>query len=118
MPGRNLSSQGLKVVNSMTGFGRGEHSDNGLHATVEIRSVNHRFREIAVRIPRAYLLMEEKIKNQIEGQVARGHLDVFVNIEDQREKKRNVKLDKELVLAYDKCPFPLGLFCEHSFPAQ
>jgi uncharacterized protein (TIGR00255 family) len=82
------------VVNSMTGFGRGEHSDNGLHATVEIRSVNHRFREIAVRIPRAYLLMEEKIKNQIEGQVARGHLDVFVNIEDQREKKRNVKLER------------------------
>jgi uncharacterized protein (TIGR00255 family) len=91
------------VVNSMTGFGRGEHSDNGLHATVEIRSVNHRFREITVRMPRTYLQLEEKIKKMVEEKVVRGHLDIFVKIEDNREKKRNIKLDKELVLAYDKC---------------
>jgi len=62
MPGEIYRVRGLKVVNSMDGFwSGGEHSDNGLHATVEIRSVNHRFREIAVRdSPAAYLLMEEK----------------------------------------------------------
>ncbi|HHV34683.1 MAG TPA: YicC family protein [Syntrophomonadaceae bacterium] len=90
------------MVNSMTGFGRGEYGDNDVHATVEIRSVNHRFREITVRIPRVYLSLEEKIKKQVEEKVARGHLDIFVKIEDHREKKRNVKLDKELLLAYDK----------------
>lgn len=91
------------MIKSMTGFGRGEYGDNGLHATVEIRSVNHRFREIAVRIPHAYLILEATIKNQVEEKVARGHLDIFVKIEDYREKKRKVKLDKDLVLAYDKC---------------
>lgn len=91
------------VINSMTGFGRGEYGDNGLHATVEIRSVNHRFCEISVRIPRAFLLLEERIKNQVQEEVARGHLDIYVNIEDHREKKRNIKLDKELVLAYYNC---------------
>jgi len=91
------------VIKSMTGFGRGEYGENGLQATVEIRSVNHRFREITVKIQRAYLLLEERIKSQVQEEVARGHLDVFIKIEDRREKKRNVKLDKELVLAYYNC---------------
>ncbi|HAF18114.1 MAG: YicC/YloC family endoribonuclease [Thermacetogeniaceae bacterium] len=91
------------MIKSMTGFGRGECDVNGLHAVVEIRSVNHRFREITVRISRSYFQLEEKIKSLIQDHVARGHLDVYVNIEDRREKKRNVKLDKELLIAYDKC---------------
>ena len=91
------------MIKSMTGFGRGEYGENGLQATVEIRSVNHRFREITVKIQRAYLLLEERIKSQVQEEVARGRLDVFVKIEDRREKKRNVKLDKELVLAYYNC---------------
>jgi uncharacterized protein (TIGR00255 family) len=91
------------LIKSMTGFGRGEYEDNGLQATVEIRSVNHRFREITVRMPRTYLQLEEKIKKMVEEKVVRGHLDIFVKIEDNREKKRNIKLDKELVLAYYNC---------------
>lgn len=91
------------MIKSMTGFGRGEYEDNGLQATVEIRSVNHRFREITVRMPRIYLQLEEKIKKMVEEKVVRGHLDIFVKIEDNREKKRNIKLDKELVLAYYNC---------------
>ncbi|MFY9271920.1 MAG: YicC/YloC family endoribonuclease [Thermacetogeniaceae bacterium] len=91
------------MIKSMTGFGRGECDLNGLHAVVEIRSVNHRFREVTVRISRSYFQLEERIKSLIHDHVARGHLDVYVNIEDRREKKRNVKLDKELLIAYDKC---------------
>ncbi len=94
---------GKKVIKSMTGFGRGESDLNGLRAVVEIRSVNHRFREITVRISRSYFQLEERIKSLINDHVVRGHLDVYVNIEDRREKKRNVKLDKELLIAYDKC---------------
>ncbi len=91
------------MINSMTGFGRGDYEEQGLHITVEIRSVNHRFREMSVRIARSYLMLEERFKSFVQEKVARGHLDIFVNIEDRRAKKRNVKLDKELVLAYDKC---------------
>lgn len=94
---------GRTVLKSMTGFGRGEYEEAGLHATVEIRSVNHRFSEIVVRISRPYLLLEERIKNKVQTDIARGHLDIYVNIENRREKKRNVKLDKELVVAYYNC---------------
>lgn len=96
------------MIKSMTGFGRGEHEDNGLQALVEIRSVNHRFCEMNIRIPRIYLPLEEKIKKIVEEKVARGHLDIFVKIEDNREKKRNIKLDRGLVVAYYNCLKEMG----------
>jgi len=88
------------VLKSMTGFGRGEWEKEGLRATVEIRSVNHRYCEIMTRIARPYLFLEERIKERVQKRIVRGHLDVYVNLEDYREKKRKVKLDKELVMAY------------------
>lgn len=91
------------MLKSMTGFGRGECEENGLKATVEIRSVNHRFCETLVKIGRQYFLLEEKIKERVQKYIVRGHLDIYVNIEDCREKKRNIKLDKELVVAYYNC---------------
>ncbi|KUK31718.1 MAG: Uncharacterized protein XD63_1010 [Thermoanaerobacterales bacterium 50_218] len=84
----------------MTGYGRGEHEENGIRATVEIRSVNHRFLEIAVRLPRTYMGFEERIKKKIQENVARGRLDVYVTIDDNRENKRKIKLDKELAVEY------------------
>ncbi len=91
------------MLKSMTGYGRGEAELAGLQAAVEIRSVNHRFCEVAVRIPRSFIPLEERIKEQVQSQVARGHLDIFVTLVDRRDKKRNVKLDKELVVAYHNC---------------
>jgi uncharacterized protein (TIGR00255 family) len=91
------------MLESMTGYGRGEAEQAGLKATVEIRSVNHRFCEAVVRIARSFIVLEERIKEQVQSQVSRGHLDIFVTFTDNSEKKRNVKLDKELVVAYHKC---------------
>jgi uncharacterized protein (TIGR00255 family) len=90
-------------LNSMTGFGRGEAEVSGLKATVEIRSVNHRFSEVMVRMVRSYFSLEDRIKEQVQKVVVRGHLDIYVNLEDQREKKRIVKLDKDLLVAYYNC---------------
>jgi uncharacterized protein (TIGR00255 family) len=90
-------------LNSMTGFGRGEAEVSGLKATVEIRSVNHRFSEVMVRMARSYFSLEDRIKEQVQKVVVRGHLDIYVNLEDQREKKRIVKLDKDLLVAYYNC---------------
>jgi uncharacterized protein (TIGR00255 family) len=91
------------MLKSMTGYGRGEAEQDGLQATVEIRSVNHRFCEAVVRIARPFIVLEERIKEQVQSQVSRGHLDIFVTFTDNNVKKRNVKLDKELVVAYHKC---------------
>ncbi len=91
------------MLKSMTGYGRGETEQDGLQAVVEIRSVNHRFCEAVVRIARPFMRLEERIKERVLSQVSRGHLDIFVMLTDNNEKKRNVKLDKELVVAYHKC---------------
>lgn len=91
------------MLTSMTGYGRGEAEQDGLQAAVEIRSVNHRFCEVVVRIARQLIPLEERIKEQVQSRVARGHLDIFVTLVDRHEKKRNVKLDKELVVAYHNC---------------
>ncbi len=91
------------MLKSMTGFGSGKVVEAGLKVSVEIRAVNHRFCEIMVRVPRPYMPLEERIKEEVLKRVARGHLDIFVNIEADGEKKRNVKLDKDLVIAYYSC---------------
>lgn len=98
-----LTAAGLDMLISMTGYGRSETEQDGLQAAVEIRSVNHRFCEVVVRIARQYMNLEERVKEQVLSQVSRGHLDIYVTIVDNNEKKRNIKLDKDLLVAYHKC---------------
>lgn len=88
------------MVSSMTGYGRGEASGAGKTVTVEMKSVNHRFLEIMVRLPRLFNVFEEKIKSIIKDHTERGRIDVYINIEETREKKRNLNVDKELAIAY------------------
>lgn len=87
---------------SMTGFGRGEASLNGYKATVEIKSVNHRFLEVVARLPRAYTSLEDRVRKVVQERVQRGRLEVHINTVETEEKKRLVKLDKDLALTYDK----------------
>ncbi|HHW02943.1 MAG TPA: YicC family protein [Thermoanaerobacterales bacterium] len=86
------------MIRSMTGYGRGEQSGK-ISWVVEIRSVNHRFLEIFVKLPRAWLLMEEKIKSFIKGRISRGRVDVFVNMSCEN-LPMNIKFDKSAVRNY------------------
>lgn len=88
------------VLRSMTGYGRGENAAAGKLATVEVKSVNHRFLEVAVRLPRPYALLEDRVRRLVKDRVSRGRVDVFCNVEDEGEKQRQVKLDKALAAAY------------------
>ncbi len=90
------------MVNSMTGYGRGEAEGAGKQITVEVKSVNHRFLEAVVRLPRQYSPLEEKIKRVVQDKVSRGRVEVYLNFAESGEKKRFVKVDKDLALAYDK----------------
>ncbi|MGB9886230.1 MAG: YicC/YloC family endoribonuclease [Moorellales bacterium] len=85
---------------SMTGFGAGEAENSKFKVRIEIRAVNHRFLEINVRLPRPYLLWEERIREVVARFVHRGHLDIYVNLEQERAKKRQIKVDKDLLMAY------------------
>ena len=84
----------------MTGYGRGETSGEGRKWIVELKSVNHRFLDIAIKMPRNMTLLEERIRGEIKKKVSRGRIDVYIKIQDEGEQKRQVKLDKELSKAY------------------
>ncbi len=69
------------MIRSMTGYGRGQETQNGLAVTVEIKSVNHRFYEFSCRLPRVYGFLDDKLKNYIQQRVHRGKVDAFVQID-------------------------------------
>ena len=84
---------------SMTGYGRGTHSENGLEITVELRSVNNRYLDLALKCPRAFLAYEERVRNLVRESISRGHVDVFVGV-NCREKDRTLHVDRALARAY------------------
>ncbi|AET70154.1 TIGR00255 family protein [Desulfosporosinus orientis DSM 765] len=94
---------------SMTGFGRGEASGGGYQVSIELKSVNHRFLEIVVRIPRNYNSVEERIRKMLQDNFQRGRIEVHVNVAETEERKRLVKVDNDLALSYDKTLKDLAL---------
>lgn len=88
------------MLKSMTGFGRGEYKDNSHHITVEMRAVNHRYTEVVFRMPRTLCSLEDRARRLILSAVSRGRVDVTVTVEEFNERKRTVKVDRELALAY------------------
>jgi len=88
------------MVKSMTGFGRGCYEDENLSVTIEIKSVNHRYNEIAIRLPHFLNPLEDKIRKTILSSVARGRVDVFVTARYTNEDAVSVSVDKPLAAAY------------------
>ncbi|MGR6835710.1 YicC/YloC family endoribonuclease [Syntrophomonas erecta] len=88
------------MIKSMTGFGRSQFNDIGYQVSCEMRSVNHRYLDIGVRIPRRYAPLEELIKEEVKKYVQRGRIDISINIEKSEETTRNIKVDKDLAIAY------------------
>ncbi len=68
-------------MNSMTGFGRGEASNGNITVVVEMKSVNNRYRDVQIRIPRVYGAIEGRIQKSLKDRFARGRIDVFVRRE-------------------------------------
>jgi len=88
------------LTRSMTGFGRSEYTSPARVITVEIKSVNHRYSEILIRMPRQYSLLEEQIKRNILKQVFRGRVEVYIKVENTQISPDRVQVDKELAVAY------------------
>ena len=88
------------MVKSMTGYGRAEDTVSGYNITVELRSVNNRYLDCNVRIPRLYLFAEEAIKSRVQNTISRGKVDVFVTLENTGEQKLNVSLNKPVADGY------------------
>ena len=88
------------MIKSMTGFGRAEVTDEKRTVVVEIRSVNHRYCDINVKMARRYAFAEEKIKSTIKEVIKRGKLDVSVMVENLTESDVTIKLNDLVAKQY------------------
>ncbi|MCD8040743.1 MAG: YicC family protein [Clostridia bacterium] len=85
---------------SMTGYGRGEYKQGGIELTVEIKTVNNRYLDAAVKCPKVFTAYEEVIRSAVREKLTRGHADVFVSLTDKREKSKSLYLDVAAAKSY------------------
>ena len=90
----------VDMIKSMTGFGRAEAGDGKRNIVCEIRSVNHRYCDINVKMPRRYSFAEEKVKQAIKETVNRGKLDVSIMVENVTENDVNIRLNTMVAKQY------------------
>lgn len=88
------------MIRSMTGYGRGEGAYEGVTITVELRSVNNRYLDCSVKMPRTYIFAEEALKERVQSKVGRGKVDVFVNISHTGGEALSVSVNEELAKGY------------------
>ncbi len=88
------------MIKSMTGFGRAEVEQNDRKFTVELKSVNHRYLELGVKMPKSLGFFDAAIRQELKQYIARGKVDVFVTYENLAESVGVVRYNKELAAEY------------------
>ena len=88
------------MIKSMTGYGKGNISENLRNYQVEIKSVNHRYLDISVKMPRALSYLEEDVKKVISSKVKRGKIDVFITFENSSTEGKEIKINNEIAKMY------------------
>ncbi len=88
------------MLHSMTGFGKGRAGNERAQAEVEIRSVNHRYLSLKMRLPSRLNALEHRIRKRIEEEVTRGRLDIRVSLEENGGTNQSLEVDRGLALAY------------------
>ena len=88
------------MIRSMTGYGKGYLSVGNREYQVEIKSVNHRYLDISIKMPKMLSYLEEDIKKQISKRIKRGKVDVYITFENNSQEGRNIKINKELAKIY------------------
>ena len=88
------------MIKSMTGYGRAVETVNGREFTVELRSVNNRYLDCTVKLPRALTFAEEAVKQAVKASVSRGKVDVFVSMKSDNGADVQITLNKPVVEGY------------------
>lgn len=88
------------MIKSMTGYGRGEAVLNGRSITIELKSVNNRYLDCSVRLPRAYGFVEEGIKGKVKAATSRGKVDVYVTVDNTQADAVAVTVNQPLAESY------------------
>lgn len=88
------------MIKSMTGFGKGEFTDGKRNIVCEIKSVNHRYSDIYVKMPRRYSFAEDRIKSKIKETIKRGKVETSIIVESITEDDLNIKLNSTVAKQY------------------
>ncbi len=98
------------MINSMTGYGRGSSSKEGFTVSVELRSVNHRYADFSVRMPRELYFLEDQIRGMLQKSIKRGRVEGNVALDDIPAGLRQVQVNYELAESYHQS---LQALCKH-----
>ena len=90
------------MLHSMTAFGRGEAGADGYRFTVELRTLNHRFCDVRIKLPRKYSDFEEDIKKRVSSKFSRGRIEVSVLADDTLDKVQHLTVNTELAKTYKR----------------
>ena len=90
------------MLKSMTGFGRGEVEDESRRITVEMKSVNHRYLDVNIKMPKKLNFFEAAIRNELKKYMERGKVDIFISYEDLSESNVAVRYNREIAAVYFK----------------
>ena len=90
------------MIKSMTGYGKSNMSKNLREYQVEIKSVNHRYLDVSVKMPRSLSYLEEEIKKAVSAKLTRGKVDVFITFNNNSLEGRDIKINTEIARMYIK----------------
>ena len=90
-------------MRSMTGYGKGAASSAGLTVTAEIKTVNHKFFDWNMKMPKGFLFVEDDAKKAVAGAVSRGHVDLYLTVEKQTAEAGEYRTDAALARMYVDC---------------
>ncbi|MBA4551636.1 MAG: YicC/YloC family endoribonuclease [Thermoactinomyces vulgaris] len=85
---------------SMTGYGRGEIERDGVRIVTEIRTMNHRFLDMVIRMPNGWMVLEDLIRKKVQQAIRRGRADIFVTIEGMKPPERKAEVDWNLLESF------------------
>ena len=90
----------MKLIKSMTGYGRAVETVNGREFTVELRSVNNRYLDCSVKLPRSLTFAEEAVKQAVKAAISRGKVDVFISVRSEGNEEVKVTLNSAVLEGY------------------
>ena len=88
------------MIKSMTGFGRAIYENEGREYLIEIKSVNNRFSDVNIKMPRTLNYLEEKLKREILNSVSRGKVDLYITFNNNSDRGKTIKLNTEIAKKY------------------
>ena len=88
------------MIRSMTGYGKQSLSVEKREYQIEMKSVNHRYLDINIKLPKSISYLEDTIKKEISAKIKRGKIDVFITFENNGQEEKNITINKELAKLY------------------